>query len=112
LDAAEKAAIGNNRALVRHRAAVPGAGNDHQRFALHRQRRGRIECLGQPRGRRRVCGADENEQWLVDRYAGTVASAFGHEPCVDEVQREAGQAVISVALDGTNQRCARAFAAV
>ena len=50
------------------------------------------------------------EQWLVDRYAGTVASAFGHEPCVDEVQREAGQAVISVALDGTNQRCARAFA--
>ena len=50
------------------------------------------------------------EQWLVDRYAGTVASAFGHEPCVDEVQRQAGQAVISVALDGTNQRCARAFA--
>jgi hypothetical protein len=49
------------------------------------------------------------EQWLVDRYAGTVAAAFGHEPCVDEVQREAGQAVISVALDGTNQRCARAF---
>jgi spermidine synthase len=49
------------------------------------------------------------EQWLVDRYAGTVASAFGHEPCVDEVQREAGQAVISVALDATNQRCAQAF---
>ena len=41
--------------------------------------------------------------------AGTVAAAFGHEPCVDEVQRAAGQAVISVALDRADQRCAAPF---
>jgi hypothetical protein len=49
------------------------------------------------------------EQWLVDRYARTVAAAFGHEPCVDEVRREAGQAVISIARDDADQRCASAF---
>ena len=49
------------------------------------------------------------EQWLVDRFAGTVAAAFGHQPCVDEVQRASGQAVISVALEKTNQRCGKAF---
>ena len=48
------------------------------------------------------------EQWLVDRFAGTVASAFGHEPCVDEVQRASGQAVISVAREEAAQRCAHA----
>jgi len=50
------------------------------------------------------------EGWLVDRYAGTVASAFGHEPCVDKVERVGGQAVISVAVDETDQRCARTVA--
>lgn len=49
------------------------------------------------------------EDWLVDRYAGTVAKAFGHEPCVDKVQRVAGQAVISAALDRRDQRCASAY---
>ena len=43
--------------------------------------------------------------WLVDRYAGTVAAAFGHEPCVDRVQRVGGQAVISVAVHEDGQRC-------
>jgi len=45
------------------------------------------------------------ERWLVDRYAGTVASAFGHEPCIDRVERLAGQAVISVALRPADQNC-------
>ena len=45
------------------------------------------------------------EEWLVDRYAGTVASAFGHEPCIDRVERVAGQAVISVALREADQKC-------
>jgi len=45
------------------------------------------------------------EDWLVDRYAGTVAAAFGHEPCVDRTQRVAGQAVISVAVRENDQRC-------
>ena len=49
------------------------------------------------------------EQWLVDRFAATVASAFGHEPCVDEVQRASGQAVISVAVDEADQRCGAPF---
>ncbi len=49
------------------------------------------------------------EQWLVDRFAATVASGFGHEPCVDEVERAAGQAVISVAVSEADQRCATPF---
>lgn len=52
------------------------------------------------------------EDWLVDRYAGTVASAFGHEPCVDKVERVGGQAVISVAVEENDQRCARTVAPV
>ena len=51
------------------------------------------------------------ESWLVDRYAGTVASAFGHEPCVDKVQRVAGQAVISAAVNVSDQRCMPTVAA-
>ena len=45
------------------------------------------------------------EAWLVDRYAGTVAAAFGHEPCVDTLERVGGEAVISVAVDERDQRC-------
>ena len=45
------------------------------------------------------------ENWLVDRYAGTVAAAFGHEPCVDKVIEAAGRAVISAARHEANQRC-------
>jgi SAM-dependent methyltransferase len=52
------------------------------------------------------------EGWLVDRYAGTVASAFGHEPCVDTVERVGGQAVISIAVDEDVQRCERTVAPV
>jgi len=52
------------------------------------------------------------EDWLVDRYAGTVAEAFGHEPCVDRVERVAGQSVISVAVDPRDQRCETSAARV
>lgn len=45
------------------------------------------------------------EQWLVDRYAGTVAEAFGHEPCVDEVPGGGRQVAISIAVDPADQRC-------
>jgi SAM-dependent methyltransferase len=51
------------------------------------------------------------EDWLIDRYAGTVASAFGHEPCVDKVRRYSGQSVISVALRQADQRCLERTAA-
>jgi hypothetical protein len=50
------------------------------------------------------------EDWLVDRYAGTVAEVFGHAPCVDKVVRQGGQAVITAAVDQRDQRCASTFA--
>ena len=43
------------------------------------------------------------EDWLIDRLAGTAASAFGHIPCVDKVGD--GQAVVSAALHEQNQSC-------
>jgi SAM-dependent methyltransferase len=52
------------------------------------------------------------EDWLVQRYAGTVAAAFGHEPCIDRVQAGAGQAVISVSRRQARQRCVVAAAPV
>ncbi|HEY7382013.1 MAG TPA: hypothetical protein VH572_12450 [Gaiella sp.] len=51
------------------------------------------------------------EDWLIDRYAGTVAAEFGHEPCVDRVQPGAGQAVISVARRAESQSCVTPAAA-
>ena len=48
------------------------------------------------------------ERWLVDRFAGTVATAFGHEPCVDRVGLLGGiggAAVITAALDVRDQSC-------
>ena len=43
------------------------------------------------------------EDWLIDRLAGTVQAAFGHTPCVD--LPGGGQAVVTAALDQTNQVC-------
>jgi SAM-dependent methyltransferase len=43
------------------------------------------------------------ETWLIDRLAGTVAAAFGHQPCVDQTADH--QAVVTVAVDPANQRC-------
>ncbi len=47
------------------------------------------------------------EQWLIDRLAGTAEAAFGHAPCVDLFG--GAQAVVTVAVDPANQRCAQTF---
>ena len=47
------------------------------------------------------------ENWLIDRLAGTAATAFGHAPCVDAFARH--QAVVTVALRGSNQACAGTY---
>ena len=52
------------------------------------------------------------EDWLVDRYAGTVAAAFGHEPCIDRFEAVAGQAVISAATREEDQKCPHAVPVV
>jgi SAM-dependent methyltransferase len=44
------------------------------------------------------------EPWLVDRYAATVAQAFGHAPCVDLVSYR-GNAVIVAAIEADRQQC-------
>ncbi|MGB8651528.1 MAG: hypothetical protein WCD35_12805, partial [Mycobacteriales bacterium] len=47
------------------------------------------------------------EQWLVQRLAGTVAAAFGHDPCIDETGRYDEQSVIAVARRPQDQVCDR-----
>ncbi|MGC3994348.1 MAG: spermidine synthase [Propionicimonas sp.] len=47
------------------------------------------------------------EPWLIDRLAGTAAAAFGHQPCVDLF--DSAQAVVTVAVDEANQRCAGTY---
>jgi hypothetical protein len=47
------------------------------------------------------------EQWLVDRLAGTVKTAFGHTVCVDQIDRH--QAVITAGLTEQDQRCTSAY---
>ncbi len=51
------------------------------------------------------------EQWLVDRFAGTVAQAFGHQPCVDAYGSSGRLAVIAVAANPAQQACGEASAA-
>jgi SAM-dependent methyltransferase len=43
------------------------------------------------------------ENWLIDRLAGTAATAFGHQPCVDRFAKH--QAVVTVAVNASNQAC-------
>ncbi len=45
------------------------------------------------------------EDRLIDRLGGTVADAFGHDPCIDRIGTAGGQAVIAVGLDAGDQRC-------
>jgi SAM-dependent methyltransferase len=47
------------------------------------------------------------EHWLIDRLAGTVAAAFGHQPCVDQTTDH--QAVVTAAVDPANQKCAAKY---
>jgi hypothetical protein len=44
------------------------------------------------------------EPWLIDRYAATVAQAFGHQPCID-LFGAGTSAVIVAAVDASQQRC-------
>ncbi|MCZ3388863.1 MAG: methyltransferase domain-containing protein [Actinomycetia bacterium] len=46
------------------------------------------------------------EDWLIDRLNATVATTFGHEPCVDRIGDAQGQAVLSANVDFALQRCA------
>jgi SAM-dependent methyltransferase len=48
------------------------------------------------------------ETWLIDRLAGTVGAAFGHQPCVDQTADH--QAVVTAAVDPANQKCAAQYA--
>ena len=48
------------------------------------------------------------EPWLIDRLAGTAAKVFGHAPCVDTFA--GAQAVVSVAMTTSGQKCAAAWA--
>ena len=43
------------------------------------------------------------ERWLIDRLAGTAATAFGHAPCVDTF--DGAQAVITIGMTAADQRC-------
>jgi hypothetical protein len=42
---------------------------------------------------------------LIDRLGGTVADAFGHDPCMDRVGNAGGQAVIAAGLTPQDQTC-------
>lgn len=46
------------------------------------------------------------DQWLVDRYAGTLDDAFGHPPCVYDEPQSAALAVLTVGLTSSDQSCA------
>ncbi|PZS25394.1 MAG: spermidine synthase [Pseudonocardiales bacterium] len=45
-------------------------------------------------------------QWLIDRYAGTLAEVFGHSPCIDTVGGVGHRAALVVARDSGKQTCA------
>ncbi len=50
------------------------------------------------------------KQWLIDRYAGTLAHVFDHAPCIDTVGGEGHRAALVVAKDGSKQSCATTWA--
>jgi len=47
------------------------------------------------------------ENWLIDRLAGTAATAFGHAPCVDSFAKH--QAVVTTAVRVSNQACGSSY---
>ena len=49
------------------------------------------------------------EQWLVDRLAWTAQTAFGHPPCVDDINGT-HQAVITAGLTDADQACGTTWA--
>ncbi|MDP9220807.1 MAG: spermidine synthase, partial [Actinomycetota bacterium] len=49
-------------------------------------------------------------QWLVDRYAGTLQTVFGHRPCIDTAGGAGRRAALEVAVKARDQRCATTWA--
>jgi Spermine/spermidine synthase domain len=49
------------------------------------------------------------EQWLVDRYAGTLQTVFGRPPCVDTVGKVGWFALLMVGLDRNGVACRTAW---
>lgn len=49
------------------------------------------------------------QQWLVDRLAGTLDTAFGHAPCVYQNSKRGALAVMTVGLTPVDQTCATAW---
>lgn len=45
------------------------------------------------------------QQWLVDRLAGTLATVFGHSPCLYEQRSASALAVLTVGLASADQSC-------
>jgi SAM-dependent methyltransferase len=50
------------------------------------------------------------EPWLIDRLASTAEQAFGHKPCVDRIEDQLRQSVITAGLTTDDQRCAAEWA--
>jgi SAM-dependent methyltransferase len=46
------------------------------------------------------------EQWLVDRFAGTLAEVYGHPPCLDSFLANGGLAVLTTGLSQGSVSCA------
>ena len=46
------------------------------------------------------------EDWLIDRLAGTMATVFGHDPCVDRFTAVQSLAVLSISIDPSKVACA------
>ncbi len=44
-------------------------------------------------------------QWLIDRYARTLATVFGHLPCIDTVGGVGHRAALVISRDAANQQC-------
>ena len=51
------------------------------------------------------------EQWLVDRLGNTLASTFGHSPCVLSSPQAISLAVFTVGATPADQRCETTWAA-
>lgn len=45
------------------------------------------------------------EDWLIDRLAGTLSSAFGHSPCVDSLGDVGKRAVLTIGATASAVRC-------
>jgi len=50
------------------------------------------------------------QNWLIDRYAGTLREAFGHAPCIDKEHKVTTRAALVVAQKSVDQRCATTWA--